>query len=101
MKLSPLKLGIIGATSYGASVAWVFLYFRIAGRNDPAGWIIDRSSPEGPRLMAIVAGAFYCHYCGQAFVSSVANWVNECNRLLQATDFAILPPAILDIDFMA
>lgn len=54
MKLSPLKLGIIGALAYFASVAWVFLYFRIATRNDPPGWIVDRATPDAPRIVAMV-----------------------------------------------
>jgi hypothetical protein len=58
MKLSPLKLGIIGVATYSASLAWVFLYFRIVGRNDPPGWIVDRPTPVSPKLLAIVGGAF-------------------------------------------
>jgi len=54
MKPSPLKLGIVGAFAYLASVAWVFVYFRVASRNDPAGWIVDRATPEAPRLVAMV-----------------------------------------------
>jgi hypothetical protein len=54
MKPSPLKLGIVGAFAYFASVAWVFVYFRVASRNDPARWIVDRATPEAPRLVAMV-----------------------------------------------
>lgn len=54
MKPNPLKLGIVGAFEYFASVAWVFVYFRVASRNDPAGWIVDRATPEAPRLVAMV-----------------------------------------------
>jgi heme A synthase len=58
MKLSPLKLGIIGALAYFASVAWVFLYFRIAARNDPPGWSVDRATPDAPKLVAMVGAGF-------------------------------------------
>jgi hypothetical protein len=58
MKLSPLKLGIIGALAYLTSVAWVFLYFRIASRNDPPGWIVDRATPDGPKWVAMVGVGF-------------------------------------------
>jgi hypothetical protein len=58
MKLSPLKLGIIGALAYFVSVAWVFLYFRIATRNDPLGWIVDRATPDAPKLVAMVGVGF-------------------------------------------
>jgi len=54
MKLSPLKLGIIGALAYFTSVAWVFLYFRITSRNDLPGWIIERATPDAPKLVAVV-----------------------------------------------
>ena len=58
MKPSPLKLGIIGAFAYFASVAWVFLCFRIASRHDPPGWIVDRATPDAPKLVAIVGVGF-------------------------------------------
>ena len=58
MKLSPLKLGILGAVTYFASVAWVFLYFRIASRNNPHGWIVDRSTPDAPKFVAMVGVGF-------------------------------------------
>jgi len=58
MKPSPLKLGIMGVLAYLASVAWVFLYFRIASRHDPPGWIVDRATPDAPKLLAIVGVGF-------------------------------------------
>jgi hypothetical protein len=54
MKLSPLKLGITGVSAYFVSIAWVFLFFRISSRNDPAGWIVDRATPEGLQVLAMV-----------------------------------------------
>lgn len=58
MKLSPLKLGLIGVLAYLASVAWVFLYFHIAKRNDPTGWILDRPTPDAPKLVAMIGVVF-------------------------------------------
>ena len=37
---------------------WVFLYFRFASRNDPPGWIVDRATPDAPRLVAMVGVGF-------------------------------------------
>jgi hypothetical protein len=57
MKLSPLKLGVFGALAYFASLAWVFLFFRISARSDPPGWIVDRATPDEPMLLAMVGVA--------------------------------------------
>ena len=54
MKLSPVKLGIIGALAYFTSLSWVYLYFRIAGRNTQPGLIVDRATPDAPKLVATV-----------------------------------------------
>jgi len=58
MKFTPLKLGLIGALAFFTSVAWVLLYFRIASRNDPPGWIVDRATPDAPQWIAMVGVGF-------------------------------------------
>jgi hypothetical protein len=54
MKLGPLRLGIIGVLMYLASLAWIFLYFRIVNRNNPPGWTFDRATPDGPKFVAML-----------------------------------------------
>ena len=34
------------------------MYFRIAKRNDPLGWIVDRATPDAPKLVAMVGVGF-------------------------------------------
>ena len=53
MKPSPLKLGIVGAFAYCVSVAWVFAHFRVVSRNNPAGWIVDRTTPDEPKFVGM------------------------------------------------
>jgi hypothetical protein len=54
MKPNPLKLGIVGALVYLVSVAWVLVYFRVVSRNDPIGWVVDRTTPDAPKFVAMV-----------------------------------------------
>ena len=56
--IRPIWLALVGIGLYAASVAWVFLYHRIASQNDPPGWIVDRPTPDSPKLLAIAAGCF-------------------------------------------
>ena len=58
MKLSPPKLGLIGALAVFTSAAWVFLYFRIASWNDVPGMIVDRAMLDAPRLVTMVGVGF-------------------------------------------
>ena len=53
------------------SVAWVFLYFRIATRNDPLGWIVDRATPDAPKLVAMIGVGFVAVSVGWAVMRIV------------------------------
>ncbi len=61
-KIGPLRLAVVGLACYVSSVLWVFAWDHFVRRNDPPGWIVDRSIPVGPWIvmglgLAMVAAA--------------------------------------------
>jgi hypothetical protein len=49
------KIIVLGFGLYGLSVAWIFVWDWWQRKHDPPGWIVDRSIPIGPQILASIA----------------------------------------------
>lgn len=73
-----LKVGLIGVACYAIGLIWMTLHNYLESRNDPSGWIVDRSLYQPPAWLAVAGFLLFAgsvqFWLGALIARLIARW---------------------------
>jgi hypothetical protein len=72
------KIGLIGVAGYAIGLIWMMLHNYLESRNDPPGWIVDRSLYQPPAWLAVAGFLLFAgsvlFWLGGRIARLIARW---------------------------